>query len=126
EDGVFIDSAGNVNIAAYHEKDESTNTREAVRAGARIDGGYDGVHVGTQVSGDKTTTTTTQTTARTSSITSGGNVIIRGEGDVTNEGTRIKAAEDVILMGENVINKAARDTYTTTTTEEKWDTKQQV
>jgi filamentous hemagglutinin len=125
EDGIVIDSARNVNVTAYNDKTETESSTNSIRAGIAIDLSTDGVFAGTGQSGNKTTETTTQTTARTSSLTSGGKVVIRGKGDVTNEGTQIDAAGDVALIGENVINKAARDTYTTSTTTDKWETKQQ-
>jgi len=124
-DGILVDSARNVNITAYNNKSESTDTTDRVRSGVQIDASADGAFGGLAESGDKTSTTTTQTTAQTSALHSGGNIVIRGKGDVTNEGTQFDATGDVSLSGENVINKAARDTFTTSTTESKWETKQQ-
>ncbi len=125
KDGAFIDSARDVNIAAYNNKSQTSSTVDATRGGVRIDASTDGVFAGTAQSGDKTTTTTTQTTARTSTLTSAGDIVVRAKGTITNEGTKYAAGNNIVLDGDNVVNKAAQDTYTTTTSRTEWETKQQ-
>jgi filamentous hemagglutinin len=124
-DGILVDSARDVNVTAYNNKNEHTSTTDRVRAGVQLDASADGVFGGLAESGDKVTTKTTQTTAQASALNSGGNITIKGKGNVTNEGTQFDATGDVKLSGENVITKAAHDSYTSSTTESKWETKQQ-
>ena len=123
--GAVIDSARDVNITAFNNQTTNTNSTSTVRAGVELDASADGVFGGLQQSGTNTTTTTTQTTAQVSSINSRGGVTISGQGNVTNEGTDINAGGDVVLAGQNVINKAAQDTFTTSTTTSTWQTKEQ-
>jgi filamentous hemagglutinin len=123
--GLLIDSAHDVNITAFNNTTQTTNSTDQVRAGVELDASADGVFGGLAQSGTNTTTTTTQTTAQVSSLNSGGSIVINGKGNVTNEGTLINSGGDVTLSGENVINTAAQDTYTTTTTQSNWTTKEQ-
>jgi filamentous hemagglutinin len=125
KDGAVIDSARDVNIAAYNDKTESSHSTNRTRVGVQLDASADEVLGGGAQSGDKVTTTQTDTAARVSGIKSTGNIVIQGKGTVTNEGTALDAAGDIALLADNVVNKAARNTSTTTTTEEKWETKEQ-
>jgi filamentous hemagglutinin len=124
--GAVIDGARDVNITAYNNTSTTTDSTDKVRAGYQFDASADGAYAGAKESGDNTTTTTVQKQAQTSSITSAGDVDILGKGTITNEGSALDAAGNVVLDAQNVINKAAHDTLTTTTSDTSWETKQQI
>lgn len=124
--GAIIDSAGDVNITAFNNSATTTDSMTRQREGYQFDASADGAYAGAKESGDTTSTAATRTQAQASNITSGGDLDILGKGTITNEGTALDAAGNVVLDAQNVINKAAQDTQTTTSGDTSWEAKQQI
>ena len=124
--GLVIDSAHNVNITAAQNVNQASNSTVTQREGFSVEANADGAYAGTTQSRDVNTTTTTQSIAQTSSLASGGDIDIVAKGDVTNQGTQILAAGNVVLQAQDVINKAAQSTTTTTNTDQQFQTKEQL
>lgn len=123
--GLVIDSGGNVNITAYQNKATSTDTTDTLRVGVQAEANADGAYYGARQAGTQQTTTTEQSVAQASNLTSGGDLVINAKKDVTNEGTQLGAAGNLVLQAQDIINKAAQNSTTTTTTTTQWETKEQ-
>ena len=124
--GLVIDSANNVNITAAQNVNQTSNTTDTQREGFSVEANADGAYAGTTQSRDVNTTTTTQSVAQTSSLASGGDVDIIAKGAVTNQGTQILAAGNVVLQAQDVINQTAQNTTTTTNSDQQFQTKEQL
>ncbi|MBK7848661.1 MAG: hemagglutinin repeat-containing protein [Zoogloea sp.] len=125
KDGTVIDSARDVNVTAYYDQRSDTRRDELHRQGIATDVNADGVHIGLREKGQIEETTVSSREARTSSLSSDGGVSISAGRTLTNEGTKIRAAGDIVLEAEDIINKAAHNEYATTTARTDYDLRQQ-